>query len=332
MKKLITICAVAAMVLAVSGVAQADTATAYVGTANANNAFTVLDGGNQLYFEPQPDTTNNWYYSDGSLVTYNGAARDGMKPYATTSVAYGSRLDSLSLSLDFKFLGEVDPNGANLIYQGYPNMNVAITDGLGTYAIWSPTSGGTPFTAPTLGVDGWSSLSMDLTTLADDSVYGKINETTNASVLVNGTLNTTAVLWSDIQDWTIAGFYNEQFNPTGGFGAWNETLWSTLSIADDLSTSETNEYTNTNEFGVVLFWGDTVGSMYGDGNGEIGLAAERPYGKGGKLIDNFVVDVFDPIAETTTSYDMTFTPEPATMSLLALGGLAMLKRRRRKNA
>ena len=33
---------------------------------------------------------------------------------------------------------------------------------------------------------------------------------------------------------------------------------------------------------------------------------------------------------TNVSFDITFTPEPATLSLLALGGLAMLKRRRRR--
>ena len=329
---IIILCAI----LLASGAVQADVGTVYVGTANSpTGAFDVQDGGNQLYFEPQPDTTNNWYYSDGSLVTYLGAPRDGMKTYAATSVAYGSTLGSLSLSVDYKTSGEVDPNGANLIYQGFPNMNVAITDGTGTYAIWSATSG-TPAYTTTPGVNGWSSLSMDLRGLADTSVYGKVNESTNESVLINGKLNATAVQWSDIKDWTIAGFYTEQFNPTGGFGAWNETLWSTLSIPDDPSTSSINEYTNTNEFGVVLFWGDTVGSMFGDGDGEIGLDAERAYGKGGKLIRNY--DITVGVGSEATSYDVSFeaghqVPVPGAFLLGAMGlGMVGWMKRRKKEA
>ncbi len=321
----VSVVAVLAM-LSLGGLAQADFATAYVGTANANNQFEVMDSGNGLYFNPQPDTTNNWYYQDGSLVTYLEAPRDGMKTYAATSVGYGSTLGLLSLSLDYVRSGTVDTHGTGLIYQGYPNMNIAITDGIGTYAIWSATSGGTAYVI-TPGTGDRDSLSMDLTALADDSVCGKVNESTNEAVLLNGKLNETTVQWSDIKDWKVAGFYNEQFNPTGGFGAWNETLWSTLSIADDPNTTGIDEYTNTNPFGIYLFWGDTVGSMYGDGDGEIGLDAERPYGKGGKEIANFVVGV------GATSYTMSFesgvVPEPATMAFLALGGIGMLLRRKR---
>ena len=304
-------------------------ATMYVGSANATYQFEILSGGDELYYKPQPDTQHNWFYPDGSMVTYGTppAPRDGMKTYAATSVAYGQTLDSVSLSLDYIPSGTPDPHGSDLVYQGYPNMNIAITDGTGTFAIWSATSGGTCYTT-TEGTDGWWNLSMDLRTLADDSVYGKINESTNEAVLVNGKLNQTAVQWSDIKDWTVAGFFNEQFNPTGGFGAWNETLWSALSTGDDPATPE-DEYTNTNPFGVVLFWGDTVGGMLGDGNGEIGLAAERPYGQGGKKIRNAVVGVGD------TMYDLSFeagvVPEPATMCLLGLGGMAgvFMKRSRR---
>ena len=272
MRKVVTICAVATVLVTITGAANADSATMHVATANASNQFEILNGGSQLYYKPQPDTVNNWYYNDGSLVTYTRnevtAPRDGMKTYAATSVAYGAAFGSLSLSFDYIDNGETDPNGVGLVYQGYPTLNFAITDGVGTYAIWSATSGGTAFTtAPIAGKPGWNTLTLDLTTLADDSIYGKVNESTNEAVLLNGKLSDTTVEWSDIKNWTMAGFYTEQFNPTGGFGAWDATLWDTLSTPDDPDTTEVNEYTNTNQFGVSLNWGDTVGSMYGDGNG-----------------------------------------------------------------
>ena len=43
------------------------------------------------------------------------------------------------------------------------------------------------------------------------------------------------------------------------------------------------------------------------------------------------IELFDPIVQPTFSLDMAFviTPEPATLSLLALGGLAMMRRKRK---
>jgi hypothetical protein len=132
--------------------------------------------------------------------------------------------------------------------------------------------------------------------------------------LANGNLSATTS-WEDIKDWTVAGFYIEQFSPTGGFGAWNEMLWDVISVPGDLSAPQ-------NTFGISLIWGDSVGGMYGDGNGEVGAAAERSYGQGGKQIDNLMITV------DGMPYVMIFeagaVPEPGTIALLVGGALGLL--------
>jgi hypothetical protein len=310
--------------LALTGVASADTGTAYVATANGSGAFSVNNSGAQLYWARQPDTDYGWYDINGNPVmyTYNGstAVRDGMKTFAATNVAYGATLGSLKLSFQYASDDLVDGNGST--YMNYPGINVHITDGNGHYAIWSATSGGTGFTfgTPVAGRTGWEQLTLDCTSFANGTTYGQINESTNTSILPNGKVNTTTILWSNIKNWTIAGFYTEQFSPTGGWGAWGENLWSDI--------SESGDVTPENQYGVSLFWGDTVGSMYGDGtNSDVGTLAERAYGQYAKMIDNYVVSV------GSTDYAITFQadtiPEPASMALLAVGVAGLVARRRR---
>ena len=71
-----------------------------------------------------------------------------------------------------------------------------------------------------------------------------------------------------------------------------------------------------NEYGITLNWGDTVGGMYGDGSGEIGVDAERPYAQAGQLIKDFEVTV------GATTYGMNFeagaVPEASTSACSVL--------------
>ena len=215
----------AAMLVACVGIfvapkmAAAAVANGYVATVNGSNEFVISADGTRVDYNVQPDTEYNWYDSDGDLVTYerNGveANRDGMKTFAATDAAFGETIGSLVLQFDYATSSLTNSDGYP--YGNNPTINICITDGAGTYAIWSATSGGTGFTTTDLGT-GWAHLTLDCTSFAVDSVYGKINESTNTSILVNGNLNSTAVQWSDISDWTVAGFYNEQFFSHGRLG------------------------------------------------------------------------------------------------------------------
>ena len=308
------------MILACAGSVLADAAAMVVATANASYQFEINDGGSQLYYKPQPDTANAWYDADGNVVTYTtggvAAVRDGMKTYAATDIAFGQPLGSLSMSFQYAY-GFAAPDGYP--YKGYPTINVAITDGNGNYAIWSATSGGTGFTtAPLSGREGWYELTLDMTSFADSSHFGKINESTDTTVLPNGNLNSTPTRWVDIKDWTVAGFYAEQYTPTGGFGNWCETLWDVISEPGSLTAPQ-------NRYGISLVWGDTVGGMNGDGDGEVGLSAERAYGQGGKCIDHVIIGVNG--ADYALTFEAGVVPEPVSLVLLAAGAMALIRRR-----
>jgi hypothetical protein len=320
MKRLITICAIT-IILAACGIANADSATAYVGTANAFNAFDVQNGGNQLYYHPQPDTDYVWMNNNGSppgtvaTYTYGGQTydRDGMKTYACADVAYGQSVNTVKLAFDYYTGADTTGYNMNLV-----SINLFLTDGAGHYGIWSATSGAALYTTADIsGEPGWKHLELDCTTIAD-----------TASVAVyehNGFVDEfgdpyTPISWDEIKDFTIAGFYDYQRTPQGGFEAWNQTLWT------DITNVGIPGDTTLNEYGITLNWGDTVGGMYEDGSGEIGSAANRPYGQAGRLINDYQITV------GATVYDMSFeagtVPEPATIALLGLGALSLLRRKR----
>jgi PEP-CTERM motif len=323
MKKLITVCAVVAMILVSSSIAQAEMATAYVGTANANNAFEVQISGNQLYYHPQPDTDHFWLNNNGSApgthATYNGEDRDGMKTFACADVAYGQALNTVQLSFDY-YTGLDTSTGYNM---SGVSMNFFLTDGAGHYGIWSATSGSAIYSDAPSGETDWTRRTLDCTSFVDDG-------TTNIAIYEhNGFVDDysqpfTTVGWDQIKDFTIAGFYDYQRTPEGGFEAWNETLWA------DITNVAVPGDTTLNEYGITLNWGDTVGGMLGDGSGEIGAAAERSYGQAGRMIKNYQITV------GATTYDMTFeagvVPEPSTICMLGFGALSLFLIRRKRNA
>jgi hypothetical protein len=310
--KQVIICLV--MIVSLCTAAHATTTNAYVATVLGSNAYTIENGGTQLYFHPQPDTTGLWY-KDGAVLTYDysykvGATtysgtsnRDGMKTFALSDVGYGQRLDSLKMEFDY-FTGADPTTGINIVY--YPTINIFITNGQGQYAIWSATSGGTPFTTQAIvGEPGWSHLTMDLTNRTN-TTWGQMNEYNPGEVTAGKTT------WETIRDWTIAGFYDFMQYPQGGFGAWDSTVWgniTNLGVEDD----------TMNTFGISLSWGDTVGGMYEDGNGELGLSANRDYGKAGRMIKDYQITV------GSDTYDVTFVPEPTTICLLGLGAFGLLR-------
>ncbi|MCE5341629.1 MAG: PEP-CTERM sorting domain-containing protein [Planctomycetaceae bacterium] len=311
MKKALLVCALLASIVGTANAMAIPTTNAYVATVLGSNAYTIQNGGTQLYFHPQPDTQYTWNENNGSAsetlatYTYNGVTynRDGMKTFACSSVAYGKTLGSVKIEFDY-YTGADPTTGINIVY--YPTVNFFVTDGTGHYAIWSATSGGTPFSTAATGETGWSRFTLDLTSLSN-STWGQMNE-------YNG--GTTAKpYWDTIKNWTIAGFYDYQRTPEGGFEAWDNTLWADITNVGTLDTT-------LNQYGISLSWGDTVGGMYEDGNGEIGSAANRPYGQAGRMIKDYTISVGE------TTYDVVFVPEPATIAILGLGAFCLIRKRK----
>jgi len=307
MRKTITVL-VCAILVCIAGAANAmatPTTNAYVATVLGSNAYTIQNGGTQLYFHPQPDSTGVWYANDGTVLTYPYGGqtynRDGMKTFAVSDVAYGQRLDSVKLEFDY-YTG-LDTTGYAM---SSLTINILLTDGAGNYAMWSATSGGTAFTTSDVaGETGWKHLVLDMRSLAN-STWGKMNEFNGGTI--------AQPYWNDIRDWTIAGFYDYLQYPQGGFSAYDSTLWGTM--------SNIGEVVSANQFGIALVWGDTVGGLYEDGNGEIGSSANRPYGQAGRLVKDYTITVDD------TTYDVIFVPEPATIAILGLGVLCLVRKRK----
>jgi hypothetical protein len=254
-------------------------------------------------------------YGPNKYIDYE-ALRDGMKTFAATDIAYGQRLDSIVMKFDY-YTG-ADTTGYNM---QSPGINFFITDGNGNYGIWSATSDSSAYSDQPIAGTDWTHRILDLTAQTDTDTVGKVYES-------NDGLGSSRQ-WSEIKDWTIAGFYDYQRTPEGGFAAWNPTLWSDMT---NVGTTDSS----LNEFGIVLFHGDTVGGMYGDGEGEIGDDAERPWAQNGRMARNYQISIQQP-DDSFVEYDVQFASAPiplppsmamTLMGLVGIGGFGWVRRRR----
>ena len=201
-----------------------------------------------------------------------------MKTFATTDVAHGQKLSDIKLEYEYN-------NTLGL----YPSMNFFMQDSFGHYGIFSPASGGINAVSTQDILNGWTRMTLDLT-------RGDILDTAKVAVYEHNGLSDvygvpyTSMTWGDIKDFTIAGWYDWQRSPEGGWDAWGTSF-------DD-------------QHGLALIWGDTVNS-----NGT--------YGSQQREIRNVNV-TFDG-----TPYAGTFgnaqVPEPSTVvsliGLMLMGGL-----------
>ena len=239
-----------------------------------------------------------------------------MKTFAATDVAYGKKISTVKMQFDF-YTGN-DPNTG--LPMANPSINFFLTDGAGHYGIWSATSGPATYTDTVLG-GGWTQRVLDCTPppgITDDT---KVSIYEHNGFVVEVGDPYTKVNWGEVKDFTIAGFYDYQRTPEGGFENWS-TMWANMTNVGDPGDTTLNPY------GISLNWGDTVGGMYGDGSGEIGAAAERAYGMAGRMIRDYTLTVDGTVYNM--SFEATPVPVPGAMLLgaMGLGMVGWMKRRK----
>jgi len=293
MKKLFAVTAAIAL-LGLGGIAQASVATWDVATVHGANQFTISPDSTSLHYNQQGWTGYKWNENNGSApgtiaTTTLGPnapaveARSGMRTFATTDVAVGTKLSDLKLEFEYhNTLG------------GYTTINFFVTDGAGKFGIFAPTTSGIGAVGVIDPINGWSKMTLDLT-------RSDISTTATMAIYEHNGLSTTygdpftGFQWNDIKDLTIAGWYDYQRSPEGGWAAWGTCF-------------DANH-------GLALIWGDTANSS-------------NAYGSQEREIRNVTLS-FGGTDYTGTFANAT-VPEPASIIAL-LGGLTgLIGLRRRK--
>jgi hypothetical protein len=256
-----------------------------VATVHGMEQFTISPDGSSLHYNRQGWTDYVWYNNNGSppgtIATTTAGPhapavepRSGMRTFAATDAAVGKKLSDLKLEFEYhNTLG------------GYTTINFFVTDGLGHYGIFAPTSSGIGEVGVIDQINGWSKMTIDLTRT-------NISPTATMAIYEHNGLSTvygdpyTGFQWADIKDLTIAGWYDYQRSPTGGWDAWGTSFDVT--------------------HGVALIWGDTANS-------------NNAYGTQEREIREVVLS-FGGVAYEGTFKDAT-VPEPATFLVWGLLGM-----------
>lgn len=306
--------AVLGVVMMLAAAAQGAPAVWSVATVHGYDRFSISGDGEKLTYDTQPQAHDNeWYwfenngYPSNILATHSTASgpanhpngkttdpvRAGCRTFAVTDVAEGQELDTIKLEFEYN----------HTLGAGITTVNFFLTDGAGKFGIFAPTTSGlTPISTVSVVDDTWTKITIDMTNpgigTGDFAVYehnGLAGLAPNASY--------TLMSWADIKDLTIAGMYDFQRSPTLGWGHWG-TMFNQVNMAGSASI--------VNGYGLALIRGDTVG----------GVGHTDP-----REIRNVTVS-FGGVDYTGT-FENGQLPEPATMSVLALGAVGLMCRRRK---
>jgi hypothetical protein len=254
-----------------------------VATVHGQNQFTISGSdSSMLHYNPQGWTDYVWYQNNGSApgtiaTTTAGPhapaveARSGMRTFAATDVAVGQKLRDLKLEFEYhNTLG------------GYPTINFFVTDGLGHFGIFAPTSSGIGAVGVIDPINGWSRMTIDLT-------RPDISTTAIMAIYEHNGLSTvygdpyTGFQWNDIKDLTIAGWYDYQRSPTGGWDTWGTSF--------------------DENHGVALIWGDTANSSNAYGSQEREIRNVNVSFGGTTYIGTFKNATSVPTAITLASFE-----------------------------
>ena len=242
MKKLVTICSVVGiMMFCLTSAAVADTATWKVATVHGTQEFSISPDASTLTYFLQPqahDTGGFWFNNNGSasniLATHGGThpasgptnhpdgitadpVRAGTRTFAMTDVAQGQTLSDIQLAFTYDTA------------LGYTTINFFMTDGLGHFGIFAPTSKGLSSVAQSVdNLDGTTTMTIDLTdpTISDAATVAVYEH--NGLTDQYGDPFTT-MTWggaTGIKHLTIAGMYDYQRSPTDGWDAWGDEISS----------------------------------------------------------------------------------------------------------
>ena len=236
-----------------------------VASVHGDSRFAIEDAGGGLRYFTQPMAqANSWYWFENNGQPANKLAtnalasgpsnhpdgintlpvRAGARTFAVSNVAAGQKLGDLKLVVEYdKTLSLMNPAA------GYPTINFWITDGAGNYAIFAPASGGIAAVSVTTELDAtWRRLTFDLT--RSDIASGALCAIYENNVPPTG--NPFAIKrWDNIKNLTIAGCYDYQRSPTGGWGAWG-TMFAPMDYVGNPTLN--------NGYGLGLIWGDTIGN------------------------------------------------------------------------
>ena len=325
-KKLITLLAVAGLVLALgfSGVADA----AIIGTVNDPDDYTssgvfTMNGINTI------DGGSHWTHNDDLF-------KIGNRTTGSLTVSGGGWLEVTAASVGDTYALQVGNQGGGIAH-------MLITGTGSKVSTLTSTAVGRNESGCTLTIDDGGLLISEVVKLGRDGGEGKLRMGVGGMLAIEGAGKTlTSQLWSTDNSGEM------QYNPLGDGTTWVNITGATGGGVDYTLADGTGDLAGYTVLEMVVAVTDVPGDVDGDGNvdlADMGIFEAQfgmsglplPPGENSPDLDadgdvdlDDLVFIRDNFGFVTPAAPAAATPEPATMTVLAIGGLAVLRRRRRK--